>query len=63
MTSCAVRPAVLTLPSESLRLATQARMSFSEPLVCSGVPGRSSTHGDPAQVGETGSGASSLRVR
>src|SRR5271163_4698487 len=37
------RPRSLRVPPETLRLVTWQRMSFSEPLVCSGISGRSST--------------------
>src|SRR5271154_1777257 len=36
------RPRSLRVPPETLRLVTWQRMSFSEPLVCNGISGRSS---------------------
>src|SRR5271166_4393911 len=45
------RPASLRVPPLILRLVTWQRMSFSEPLVLSGISGRSSTLSKFALVG------------
>jgi hypothetical protein len=42
-----IATAMLRVPPETLRLVTWQRMSFSEPLVCSGISGRSSTLSPP----------------
>jgi hypothetical protein len=41
----------LRVPPLTLRRVTWARMSFSEPLVCSGISGRSSTRSSSGLVG------------
>src|SRR6516164_9073965 len=38
------RPKLLRVPPEIFRLVTWQRMSFSDPLVCKGMSGRSSTN-------------------
>jgi hypothetical protein len=53
MTSRAMRPSTLMVPSEILRLVTKERMSFSDALVCNGIYGCSRTLSSSASSMET----------